>query len=307
MFRPKTLLTLLLLFCWTVAASAQERVWNAALDWYEYVCAKCAEWKDRTDRGEPVPKDSLQIMAKELSAVKQNLQSAWGEMTPGQRLRFEIIRDRFATGRWHPEIPSPLPHLPILCNSVSTPAATGALPGLIRWMNPPAVHKTVRPRVHIGFIAGLTAGVYPDYSAGGMAGITLGNWGLFLKGRSNFATQATDYECLSDGTTEDGYFWSGDEKKVLRHQMALDVSYTLARPVSLYAGAGYGVRTLCWKDSRGLWALVKDRSFSGLSAEGGVLIHPLSRGPAKGLTVLVGFSWIQGGYVDAEAGLCFRF
>lgn len=241
----------------------------------------------------------------ELSAVKRNLQGAWGEMTPGQRLRFEVIRDRFASGRWRRDALGPMPSV----HSLPVPAASiGVAPSLPgRRAFPSAAKPRGIPRIRIGAIAGLTAGVYPDFSAGGMAGITLDQWGLFVKGRSNFHRRGTDFDCRSDGTTDNGYFWSGNETDRIRHQLTLDVSYAFSRPVSLYLGAGYGLRTLCWKDYSGAWARVTDRSHSGLAAEAGVLIHPIPRGPAKGLTLLLGGSWIRGGYIDAEAGLCWRF
>lgn len=307
MFGRKAYLTLVLLLSWAAAASAQERVWNAALDWYEFVCSKCADWKDRVDRGESVPKDSLQLMAKELSAVKQNLQGAWGEMTPGQRLRFEIIRDRFASGRWKQQALPSLPAVPSLRNEVS-PAGMELAPcplqELLDWKVP---QKPKCRQVFLEKLIGVTAGVYPDFSAGLMAGVALKEWGLLLKGRSSFSGRPTEYDCLSDGTTADGFFWSGNEKKVVRHQITLDISYAIVKPVSVYAGVGYGFRKLCWKDSGGAWARVADRSYSGLSADAGVLIRPVSHGPARGLTLLLGGSWIRGGYVDAEVGVGWQF
>ena len=107
-FKLKAYLALVLILAGTAAASAQQRVWNEALDWYGYVCSKCAGWKDRIDRGQSVPKDSLQLMMRELTAVRQNLQGAWGEMSPKQRIRFEVIRDRFANGCWPGEALSPI-------------------------------------------------------------------------------------------------------------------------------------------------------------------------------------------------------
>ena len=178
-------------------------------------------------------------------------------------------------------------------------------------------------------MAGVTVGVYPDLSYGLLAGITLGEWGIFLKGRSNFHWQKTTYGCLSDGTIpagstpgsptpidnpgdtgstpDGGYFWSGDAKAVNRHHITLNASYALWKPVSIYLGAGYGVRTLCWKDSEGQWARVHDRSFRNFALDAGLLIHPISKGPAKGLTFLLGGTWIPRAYLDAEAGLLWRF
>ena len=323
-FRLKAYLTIILLAAGVASASAQERVWNAALDWYGYVCSKCAGWRDRIDRGESVPKDSLQLMLKELVSVRENLQEAWRDMGPRQRLRFEVIRDRFALGRWPGEVLSPV-------------SLDGLPPALIRFADPGIAYEgragnvsDAKSHVRIGAVAGVTAGAYPDFSLGIIAGISLdpavkarsvpsesGGWTLFVKARSNFHMRKTDYDCLSDGTAEGGYFWGGDGKTVNRHQVTLDFSYALTRLVSVYAGAGYGIRTLCWQDSDGGWARVTDRSHSGAVIDAGILIHPGIRGlsmpyatgvQARRLAFLAGCSIIPGSrYIDAEAGICWRF
>lgn len=308
MFRPKAYLVVLLLLGNFASAQAQERVWNAALDWYENVCGKCAEWMDRIERGESVPKDSLQYMLGELTAVKQNLQGVWGEMSPSQRLRFEVIRDRFATGRWHKDTRARLPSLSIINSPRPLALRMDDMPlrGLEAYLA--ETRKPVRARLHPGILAGLTVGVYPDFSVGALCGITLGDWAFFAKARGKMNGCKAEYDCLSDGTLAGGgYFWSGGEQSAGRLQVSLDAAYRLFKPVSLYVGAGYGSRTLCWKDWNGAWARVADRCFSGFSAEAGILVQPVPRGPVRGLTLLLGGSWVAGGYIDAEAGLCWRF
>ena len=303
----RTLSTVLFLLAGLLSAQAQERVWNAALDRYEYICRRCSEWRMRLDLGESVPRDSLRAMTQELSEVRKNLQYALGDMTPGQRRRFEAIRDIYASGQW-----TPPPVAPVLSPSPGFSAALGSpAPFHLIGRSAPSLAQTTpeapRKKLIIKPFAGASIGVYPDLSFGLMAGITLGNWGLFIKGRSNFHTQKTTYSCLSDGTIEDGYFWSGDARTVKRHQIALNVSYAVWKPVSLYLGAGYGSRTLCWEDREGDWARVSDRSYRGPSVEAGLLIHPLSRGPVRGLTLLLGGSWLPRQYLDAEAGIAWRF
>lgn len=340
--------TLLLAGCLlagSMKASAQEQVWNAALDRYEYICRRCADWRARIQLGQSVPRDSLQVMTRELSEVKKNLQYALGEMTPGQRRRFEAIRDWFTSGEWPLATPAPIlpegypfdsglrPSLEMTeggLASLSVRPAQSSFSG----QSSPSSQSHTPPRA----LAGVTIGVYPDLSYGLFAGITVGKWGLFVKGRSNFHWQKTGYDCLSDGTIpsddtpgnptagsnssgtpgsnsgsisgsepEGGYFWSGNAKTVNRHQITLDVSYALWKPISVYIGAGYGLRTLCWKDSEGEWARVRDRSYRNVALDAGLLIHPISRGPAQGLTFLLGGSWIPKTYLDAEAGLAWRF
>ena len=80
MIRLKRYLTVFLLFGNLFLVSAQQRVWDDALDWYSHVSAKCSDWRERIDRGESVPRDSLQLMLGELSAVRHQLQRAWKEL-----------------------------------------------------------------------------------------------------------------------------------------------------------------------------------------------------------------------------------
>ena len=332
----------------SMKASAQEQVWNAALDRYEYVCRRCADWRDRIDQGKAVPRDSLQAMTRELSEVRKNLQYALGEMTPGQRRRFEAIRDWFTSGQWPvQEAERIVPDGEVVTSRLRSGAEQrfpGLSPGITGAETGRSADRAVAgsaegsaagsaagaarlspPRT----LAGVTVGVYPDLSYGLLAGVTFGRWGLFLKGRSNFHWQKTSYDCLSDGTipvgadpggttpgdnpgntgstSEGGYFWSGDAKTVNRHHITLNASYAVWKPVSIYLGAGYGVRTLCWKDSDGQWARVRDRSFRNFALDAGLLIHPIPKGPAKGLTFLLGGTWIPRNYLDAEAGLLWRF
>lgn len=358
MIRLKRYLTVFLLFGNLFLASAQQRVWDDALDWYSHVSAKCSDWRERIDRGESVPRDSLQLMLGELSAVRQELQRAWKDMSPRQRRCFEAIRDRFLTGAW------PVDALPSTAPAVSIPVrvdnwnasrarfgvnAAGKMPfwaengaaltagtpseadfvstrqapqsprhaphPLPQSLQPPQAlqspHVAQPPQAlqsppRLAPVAGLVAGAYPDFSMGALLGMSIGpDWAVFVMGRSNFRQRRASYDCLSDGTAGEGFFWGGGEKDVNRHQLTLDVSYALSRPVRLYAGAGYGIRTLCWKDADGAWARVADRSVHGLAFDAGLVILPF-RG--TGPSILVGAGFLPGGgYVDAVAGFSWWF
>lgn len=304
---------LLLLLAGTRVASAQERVWNAALDRYEFICRRCADWRERIDQGKAVPRDSLRALTIELSALKQNLQYVLGDMSPGQRRRFEAIRDWFTTGIW-PEY-----HIDAVSPCRITPTGRPRPPR--GWVMEPDL--SIRPcpekgpasfRKPLRFppFAGATMGVYPDLSFGAFAGIGKDRFGLFLKGRTNFNFQSTAYDCFSDGTAEEGFFWSGGTQAVQRHQLTLDFSFAILPPVSVYVGGGYGVRNLCWKDVGGQWARVKDRSVSGVALDAGVLIRPVSQGPARGLMLLLGCSYMppherKYDCLDVEVGLAWEF
>ena len=331
--------TVILLLLSALSGRAQERAWTAALDRYEFICRRCASWRDAVDRGDRVPKDSLQAMTLELKEVRKNLMYVLGDMSKGQRRWFEAVRDWFATGEW------PVTTGPIEGAATSTAVAapllsfrpseatflsfrpseargeisgtdggdTLAPSGLGMTDSSTPLGMTGQPPGHrkkitVGGIAGATVGVWPDVSGGLLAGVTLDRWGIFLKARSNFSFRNTSYECNSDGTTDYGYFWSSGAKAVVsRHQVTLDGSYAFTNPVSLYLGAGYGVRALYWQDSEGAWAKVRDRSFRSVALDAGLLVHPIPRGPAKGLTFLAGISYIPRTYLDVEAGLAWRF
>lgn len=349
MFGLKRYLAVLLLFCGSIFASAQQRVWDDALDWYGSVSAKCSTWRARIDRGESVPRDSLQRIMEELSAVRGELQRAWNEMTPRQRRCFEAIRDRFLTGKW------PVDALPSTAPAVSIPSAlsfvrvdsgnslrgrldvnaAGKMPfwaenGAALTAGTPSEADFVSTRqapqsprhvpLRLAPVAGLLAGVYPDFSMGAILGVSIGaDWAVLLAGRSNFRQRRCAYDCLSDGTAGEGYFWGSGEKSVNRHQLTLDLSYALSGPVRLYAGVGYGVRTLCWKDSDGAWARVADRSVRGLALDAGLVISPFrvsgpfrsGAGPFRsgaGPSFLLGAGFLPGGgYVDAVAGFSWWF
>ena len=299
----------LCLLLFATASLAQERAWTAALSRYEFICRRCASWRDAIDRGERVPKDSLQVMTAELKEVRKNLMYVLGDMSKGQRRWFEAVRDWFATGQW-PVTTGPLEGSPD--SSYSLGITMDRTLGITKedtldFSLQPSLGMT-KKKVSCGAVAGLTVGVWPDVSGGVMAGVRLDKWYIFIKGRSNFTSQKASYECNADGTTDYGYFWSSGAKAVVaRHQVTLDVSYAFTNPVSLYLGAGYGLRSLYWQDSEGAWAKVRDRSFRSVALDAGLLVHPIPRGPAKGLTFLAGISYIPRTYLDVEAGLAWRF
>ena len=312
MHRAKAYLVVVFLLLELWELPAQEKVWNDALDRYEYICRRCADWRDRLQQGGKVPRDSLSAMTAELSSLRKNLQWALGEMTPGQRRRFEAIRSWYASGEWPqdtlaqafpPEegIAAMLDEPPLDKPSLEEPS----LEEIARLLCGSLHGPSVKPGP--GGIAGLTAGVWPDWSVGVLGGVTIGKWGVFAKARSNFKFRKADYSCRSDGTADGGYIWTSGETCVCRHQVTLDVSYAPIRALAVYAGAGYGDRSLFWQDSDGAWARVQDCSFRGVAVDAGLLVRPF---PWKGwdrITLLAGVSWLPLRYIDVEAGLAVNF
>ena len=273
----------------------QDDRWDRALDRYEVISRHCSEWRGRLERGESVPKDSLASMLIELSTLKSQLQGTSGDMTPGQRRRFEAIRKSFSGEEFATE--SLLNETDRLYAEATTEDATALT----------LAQQTTR-RMPVKGVIGASVGVYPDLSYGVWGGVTYSHWGAIIKARSNFLWQKTLYDCRSDGTTEGGYIWTdGKSSKVARHQITLDAIYTPISPLSIYLGAGYGVRTLCWRDSDGAWVRVADRSVAGLALDFGLLIRPIQRPGWEHLTLLVGGTWLPIRYIDAEIGLGWTF
>ena len=247
----------LLLQC--LFAAAQSGGWNDALDRYDQICRRCAQWRTRLAQGESVPKDSLSTMLQELSDLKAQLQGTLGEMTPGQRRRFEAIRDAYAGIETQPA-PGIREAAALQANVSAGNAQEAGVTGVTRIAGEPSATAPVR--LH-RWLAGAVVGVIPDRSYGILAGYGYGSIGFFVKARSNFRTRAFAYDCRSNGTTEEGYIWTDGSTSLSRHQITLDLFYTPWKPLSLYLGGGYGARTLCWRDTSGEWARVSDRSFRG--------------------------------------------
>ena len=110
----------------------------------------------------------------------------------------------------------------------------------------------------------------PDVSYGVMAGLQGRHWGGYLRIRSDFAkTPETLYECLSDGSLTHGGIicTSGNVRN-----SNLYVTGGALMQISLYAGAGYGRRTLSWQDIEGNWARVSDWSHKGLTIDAGMFL-----------------------------------
>ena len=278
-------------------ALAQEKAWNDALDRYEYICRRCDEWKKRLEHNESVPRDSLESMLSELSILKKSLQWTFGNMTPGQKRRYEGIRLQYVGGE------SPFEPQPVLEEGNPLPSAV-RVPGaiLVRSLNYVSKPK-VRPRT----IAGAYMGVYPDLSYGVFAGGVWNHWGFLLKARSNFRFTRAAYDCLSDGSTDGGYIWTDGTALVKRHQFTADLVYMPVWQVSVCAGIGYGSRTLLWRDIDGKWARVKDRSRSGAALDIGFLVRPFPWPGWRNLTLHAGASWLPVRYIDAELGLGWTF
>lgn len=157
-----------------------------------------------------------------------------------------------------------------------------------------------RRREAIGLaVSGIFA--VPDCSGGLMFSWEKYRWGCYLKAVSNFRSSASAYDCRSDGTTDGGYIWTSGRSRVSRLSVTTGVVFRVCGWLSIYAGAGYGGRTLLWEDSSLYWARVSDRSPSGVAAETGLQFR------LRRIRLSAGISTVAFRTCDGEFGLGFCF
>ena len=142
----------------------------------------------------------------------------------------------------------------------------------------------------------LAQAVVPDFSYGLMAGV-MRKAGFYVRFDSNFHFPKTDYACTSDGQASYGQIWTTGRSLCSRLSATGGALWHPLSWLSLYAGAGYGRRTLCWEDVSGHWAQVSDASYSGVAADLGVVFNLDHFALSVGVTSL-GFSRI-----DASLGV----
>lgn len=87
---------MLLCFCQQVYSQNQGG-WDRTLDRYELICERCIELLEQKRNGKDVAQESLSSLLTQLSLLKSSLNEAGKQMSPAQKMRFEMIRRRFAT------------------------------------------------------------------------------------------------------------------------------------------------------------------------------------------------------------------
>lgn len=115
--------------------------------------------------------------------------------------------------------------------------------------------------------------MFPEYSGGLMVAWEKYRFGAYVKAVSNFRDSGSSYDCLSDGTTAEGYIWTSGRSRVSRLCVTAGLVFRTCPWLNLYAGAGYGDRTLLWEDSSQNWAKVSDRSYRGVAADLGLQLR----------------------------------
>ena len=108
-------------------------------------------------------------------------------------------------------------------------------------------------------------------SYGAMATMTWNKAGIYIKGRSNFQSETSEYSCLSDGTSGGKVIWTSGQESHPTWALGAGGIFKIAGPVSLYVGSGYGSAQTLWEDAAGKWATVEDYSAKGICADAGII------------------------------------
>ena len=137
--------------------------------------------------------------------------------------------------------------------------------------------STIKPKIPMNTLVLLQAGYNPNSTTfGAMLGFGKNKNGFYIGFRSDFGSAGSDLECNENGTIGDGSI-PPFYKEGVTHQSRMSVTAgyfrRLNQTIYLYAGAGYGSRTLSYElDER-----AEDES--GKSLEG-IQVKDTSKSPA---------------------------
>lgn len=93
-----SVISAIMLLCFHQQVYCQDQGnWDRTLDRYELICERCIELLEQKRSGKDVAQESLSSLLTQLSLLKSSLNEADKQMSPAQKMRFEMIRRRFAT------------------------------------------------------------------------------------------------------------------------------------------------------------------------------------------------------------------
>lgn len=160
----------------------------------------------------------------------------------------------------------------------------------------------------------LQGGLSPEFITGIMAGYNIRKAGAYASYKSNFTSVSSDRDILSSISTSE---LSGNSKVSLS-MITGGLLYSLATDyppeypkngrinTMLYAGAGYGHRTVYWQDKSDNWAKVTDRTSNGIAVEAGVIYSFLNTS-ARNLSLSAGVHTINFKTVGFALGIGVNF
>lgn len=161
--------------------------------------------------------------------------------------------------------------------------------------------STIKPKEPRRMLVMAEVGYHPSQlSYGGMIGFVRKN-GAYVKFRSDFGSASADLECDDSGALTSGgegtpYYKEGVTQKA---RLSVTAGYLrqLWKPVYLYAGAGYGSRTLAWETVEGELVKNTDHSAAGVAAELGAI------GRLGKFALSVGFHTVNFKYHEVAIGV----
>lgn len=150
-------------------------------------------------------------------------------------------------------------------------------------------------------------GIGESYSYGLMVAVVK-KFGWYLKAKYDFKSQETTMECTNDGNTVGGTpLWFTGNTQHTRLVITTGAMVRLAKPLYLYAGAGFGYKNTAWEMAEGTygyeggWAKNTDESFSGVEADLGLVLR------LKNIALTAGAQTNQFKYYEATVGLGIMF
>lgn len=301
----------ILLFWVPFVASAQNDGIEDDLIKYEDLCAKCLDMKSKVAAGESVSKTEAQSQVALFLDMNKELKGRQSEMTSEQSARFAAIGQWFTSGV-RPEI---LDRKAVVQSADTQISDTLSLVADVKiaeadsvgtqkpdTLLPPPVDSEVSDLTKKGSALLLASLAAPDMAYGVMAGYQCGRWGGYLSFRSNYMFGDTAYGCTSDGKLPSGgSFWGTGESRKMNLAVCVGALVQLQPLISVYVGAGYGMREMAWEDIDGHWAKVSDWSYRGFAAETGLMFS------YKRLAVTAGISTVKFHTASFTCGVGVKF
>ena len=156
--------------------------------------------------------------------------------------------------------------------------------------------KPERPRVMVMPVMGFRT----SQMSYGLMVAAMRRTGGYIKAKYSFSnTPSDDFECNDVGMSgEDGEVqWYTGKTEKSRLSVTGGIVQRLWKPFYLYAGVGYGTRTLVWETVGGKWGKNKDHSLGGVEAEiGGIL-------PAGPMVFSLGLQTNSFKYLEGNLGI----
>lgn len=167
------------------------------------------------------------------------------------------------------------------------------------------MNSTIRPKEPRRTLIMAEAGYHPSQlSYGGMIGFVRKN-GVYVKFRSDFGSASTEMECDDTGMLTAGGTGKPYYKKGITHKSRMSVTAGYLRriwqPLYLYAGIGYGSRTLAWETVDGTLVKNTDHSAEGAAVEAGLI------GRYKLFALSAGFHTVNFKHHEASIGIGILF